>query len=120
MACSSPWLRSFRTTPCPARTSIIPNWSIARRAGLKAKAIRLDWDGLTHLGSALPAIVRLKSGASLVLVSVNNENQQAPLSVTLRDPNAAADALLQVDWLQFQDAWTGDALLARRSYDLED
>jgi ATP-binding cassette, subfamily B, bacterial HlyB/CyaB len=92
----------------------------ARRAGLKAKAIRLDWDGLTHLGSALPAIVRLKSGASLVLVSVNNENQQAPLSVTLRDPNAAADALLHVDWLQFQDAWTGDALLARRSYELED
>ena len=35
----------------------------ACRAGLKAKAIRLDWDGLTHLGSALPAIVRLKSGA---------------------------------------------------------
>ena len=64
--------------------------------------------------------MRLKSGASLVLVSVNNENQQAPLSVTLRDPNAAADALLHVDWLQFQDAWTGDALLARRSYELED
>ncbi len=92
----------------------------ARRAGMKAKAIRLDWDGLTHLRQALPAIVRLKSGNSLVLVAVNAEDQNAPLSVTLRDPNAADDALLEIDWLQFQEAWSGDVLLARRNYDLQD
>jgi ATP-binding cassette, subfamily B, bacterial HlyB/CyaB len=92
----------------------------ARHAGMKAKAIRLDWDGLTHLRTALPAIVRLKGGNSLVLVSVNNQDEQAALSVTLRDPNAADDALLEIDWLQFQEAWSGDVVLARRSYDLHD
>jgi ATP-binding cassette, subfamily B, bacterial HlyB/CyaB len=92
----------------------------ARRAGMKAKAIHLDWEGLTHLRSALPAIVRLKGGNSLVLVSVNSEDERQPLSVTLRDPNAADDALLDIDWLQFQEAWTGEVVLARRSYELED
>jgi hypothetical protein len=59
---------------------------------LKAKALRLDWEGLTHLGSALPAIVGLKGGNSLVLLSVNFEDERTPRSVTLRDPNAAAVA----------------------------
>ncbi|MCI4679958.1 peptidase domain-containing ABC transporter [Rhodoblastus acidophilus] len=92
----------------------------ARHAGMKAKAIRLDWDGLSHLEKALPAIVRLKTGASMVLVAMNATHEEAPQSVTLRDPNAAADALLTLDWLQFQEAWSGDVVLVRRNYDLMD
>ena len=92
----------------------------ARHAGMKAKALHLDWEGLTHLEKALPAIVRLKTGASMVLVAMNATVEDAPLCVTLRDPNAAADALLTLDWVQFQEAWSGDVVLARRSYELED
>ena len=40
----------------------------ARTAGLKAKVAHLDWDGLSHLKKAIPAIVTLKSGASMVLL----------------------------------------------------
>ena len=90
----------------------------ARHAGMKAKALHLDWEGLTHLEKALPAIVRLKTGASMVLVAMNATVEDAPLCVTLRDPNAAADALLTLDWVQFQEVWSGDVVLARRSYDL--
>lgn len=90
----------------------------ARAAGLKAKALKLDWDGLADLEKALPAIVRLKSGASMVLVDMNASDEETPLRVTLRDPNAAADAPLHLDWLQFQEMWSGDAVLARREYDL--
>jgi subfamily B ATP-binding cassette protein HlyB/CyaB len=116
------------TVPQLVQDSALPSTDVdyaklvhcARHAGLKAKALKLDWEGLTHLGSALPAIVRLKGGNSLVLLSVNSEDERTPLSVTLRDPNAAADALLVIDWLQFQEAWSGDILLARRSYELAD
>ena len=92
----------------------------ARHAGLKAKALHLDGDGLADLEKALPAIVRLKSGASMVLVSMNAHYEENPRQVTLRDPNAAADALLMLDWLQFQEAWSGDVALVRRQYHVLD
>ncbi len=92
----------------------------ARHAGLKAKALHLDGDGLAYLENALPAIVRLKSGASMVLVSMNAHYEENPRGVTLRDPNAAADALLTLDWLQFQEAWSGDVALVRREYHVLD
>src|SRR5690348_11595928 len=40
----------------------------AESAGLKAKPLQLNWDGLADLGKALPAIVRLKHGSSMVLL----------------------------------------------------
>ena len=92
----------------------------ARHAGLKAKALHLDGDGLAYLEKAVPAIVRLKSGASMVLVSMNAHYEEHPRCVTLRDPNAAADALLTLDWLQFQEAWSGDVALVRREYHVLD
>ncbi len=92
----------------------------ARHAGMKAKALHLDMEGLAYLDKALPAIVRLKTGASMVLVDMNARHEEYPQVVTLRDPYAAADALLTLDWLQFQEAWSGDVVLARREYDLFD
>jgi ATP-binding cassette subfamily B protein len=92
----------------------------ARRAGMKAKALHLGPDDLAHLGKALPVIVRLKAGGSLVLLDMNARDQQSPHVVMLRDPNAAADALITLDWLQFREAWSGEVVLARRSYELED
>jgi ATP-binding cassette subfamily B protein len=92
----------------------------ARHAGLKARLVRLDWAGLTHLDKAVPAIVRLKTGASLVLARVCSGADQMPLGVVLHDPNAAEGAELFVDWLRFQEIWTGDVVLVRRNYDLKD
>ena len=45
----------------------------ARSAGLKAKVAHLTWDGLSHLKKALPAIVTLKNGASMVLLRLAGE-----------------------------------------------
>jgi ATP-binding cassette subfamily B protein len=91
----------------------------ARRGGLKAKLVRLDWAGLSQLGKAVPAIVRLKTGASLVLARVCADDR-APLGVALHDPNAAEGAELFVDWLRFKEIWTGEVVLVRRNYDLKD
>ncbi|MGD0722143.1 MAG: peptidase domain-containing ABC transporter [Roseiarcus sp.] len=90
----------------------------ARRAGLKAKAVRLDWRGLTHLRKALPVIVGLKSGASMVLVAVD-AGEPSP-GVALQDPNADAGVLLNVDRVRFEEAWTGEVILVRRDYGIVD
>ena len=91
----------------------------ARQAGFKAKLIHLDWEGLTQIGKAVPAIIRLKTGASLVLARVS-VGEKAQLGVVLHDPNAAEGAELFVDWLRFQEIWTGEVVLVRRNYDLKD
>jgi subfamily B ATP-binding cassette protein HlyB/CyaB len=90
----------------------------ATSVGLKTKTVNLDWDGLGQLRKVLPAIVRLKSGGSLVLLRLEDD-AAAPRAV-LQDPNAAEDALLVIDRARFEDAWTGEVLLIKRNYDLTD
>jgi ATP-binding cassette subfamily B protein len=43
----------------------------ARDCGLKAKSVRLDWRGVAGLQRALPAMVRLKTDAWLLLEEVH-------------------------------------------------
>jgi len=90
----------------------------ANAVGLRAKHVSLDWDRLTHLKKALPAIVRLKNGANMVLVRVAGEAE--PAQVVLRDPNAGDGANLILDRIRFEDAWGGDIILVRRNYELRD
>ena len=90
----------------------------ARSAGLKAKVAHLSWDGLSHLKKALPAIVTLKNGASMVLRRLTDEAGET--RVVLQDPNAADDVVLVVDRVRFEDAWNGDVILIKRNYEVSD
>ncbi len=90
----------------------------AARAGLRAKRVRLNWRGLSHLRKALPVVITLTSGASMVLEGL--EGSEEALSVILLDPKAGQDAKLVIDRQRFEDAWTRDVLLLRRIYDLAD
>jgi ATP-binding cassette, subfamily B, bacterial HlyB/CyaB len=85
----------------------------AKTAGLKAKWVQLDWDGLGHLRKALPAIVVLKNGECMVLVGWNRDQ------VVLQHPNAGTNEVT-VDRVRFEDAWTEDVIVVRRNYDLTD
>ena len=58
----------------------------AAGAGLRAKRVRLTWRGLSHLRKALPVVVTLTSGASMVLEGL--EGSDEALSVILQDPKA--------------------------------
>jgi ATP-binding cassette subfamily B protein len=87
-------------------------------AGLKAKAVHLSWNGLSQLKKALPAIVRLKHGSSMVLLRMKGIGDTARL--VLQDPNAGDDALLLIDQVRFEDVWTGEAVLVKRNYDISD
>jgi len=90
----------------------------AKRAGLKAKLVRLDWDDLKHLKKALPAIVRLKTGAAMILSEVSSES--AVQYVQLRDPDAEEGSLLPIDRVRLEEIWTGEVVLIRRDYKLLD
>ena len=90
----------------------------AQSAGLKAKVAHLTWDELSHLKKALPAIVTLKNGASMVLLRLAGEGEAT--RVVLQDPNAADDALLVIDRVRFEEAWSGDVILVKRNYEISD
>ncbi|WP_294536430.1 peptidase domain-containing ABC transporter [uncultured Rhodoblastus sp.] len=90
----------------------------ARGCGLKAKSVRLDWNGVAGLQRALPAIVRLNSGAWLVLEEVHQSDGAA--YVLLRDPKGGEQAVFKIDRPRFEEAWSGDVVLARRDYDIKD
>jgi ATP-binding cassette subfamily B protein len=90
----------------------------ARKAGLKAKAVKLSWDGLLELKRALPVIVELKNGSCFVLTGIRGGDQH-PLAL-LQDPEGEPDTPLMIDRKRFEDAWTGEVILIKRRYDLID
>ena len=90
----------------------------ANSSGMTAKAVKLDWKGLRQLKKALPAIVWLRDGSSMVLLRLDGDENNA--RVILRDPNAAEDALLIIDQLRFEDIWSGDVVLVKRNYEISD
>jgi ATP-binding cassette, subfamily B, bacterial HlyB/CyaB len=90
----------------------------AEKAGMRAKLVKLDWGGLSHLKKALPAIVRLRNGSHMVLLRVDGDANST--RIELRDPNAAEDALLVIDRPRFEDIWSGDVVLVKRNYEISD
>lgn len=90
----------------------------AQSAGLKAKIAHLTWNELSHLKKALPAIVTLKNGASMVLLRVTGGPDDT--RVVLQDPNASDDAPLVIDQVRFEEAWNGDVILVKRNYEISD
>jgi subfamily B ATP-binding cassette protein HlyB/CyaB len=90
----------------------------AEKANMRAKLVKLDWDGLSHLKKALPAIVRLRNGSHMALLRVEGDANNA--RIVLRDPNAAEDALLVIDQPRFEDIWSGDVVLIKRNYEISD
>jgi ATP-binding cassette subfamily B protein len=90
----------------------------AQKAGMRSKVVQLDWDGLSELKKALPAIVRLRNESYMVLLRVEGDANN--IRVVLRDPNAAEDALLVIDQPRFEDIWSGDVILAKRNYEISD
>jgi ATP-binding cassette subfamily B protein len=90
----------------------------ARKAGLKARLIKLDWDDLKHLNKALPVIVKLKTGGAMVLTDVVHLGPRP--YVTLRDPDAEEGSATAIDRMRLEDIWTGEIVLIRRDYKLAD
>jgi ATP-binding cassette subfamily B protein len=91
--------------------------AMARAAGLKARAARLDWDGLGRLGSAFPALARLARGNWVIVAGFGRDGDQ--VAVAVMDP-LAGPGLLFVAPTAFQEAWPGEVVLLKRDYALAD
>jgi subfamily B ATP-binding cassette protein HlyB/CyaB len=91
----------------------------AQAAGLSAKRVNLNWSGLSHLKKALPAIVTLKNGGSMVLRQLV-DIKDVTARVLLQDPNAEEDAVLAIDRVRFEEVWTGEVVLVKRDYEVSD
>jgi subfamily B ATP-binding cassette protein HlyB/CyaB len=99
----------------PAGEPTVPRLiDIARASGLRAAAATLPWANLMGLGKTLPAIVRLRNGAAMVLVHADAGAN--PPHVVLQDPNAHQDTLLTIDEHRFAAASAGDVILIKRDY----
>jgi ATP-binding cassette subfamily B protein len=101
-----------------AEVTIAQTLGIATAAGLRAQSVRLLWQDLFKLGTAVPAIVLLRNGAAMVLIRAE-EPGGLPM-VTLQDPAGSEDALLHLDEARFAAAWAGDVILIKRDYRLRD
>jgi ATP-binding cassette, subfamily B, bacterial HlyB/CyaB len=90
---------------------------IARKAGLRARSVRLRWEDLFRMGTALPALVILRNGSAMLLTSARQGKLD---TVTLLDPRAEETAPLILDRVRFTEAWDGDVVLMKRDHRLRD
>jgi ATP-binding cassette subfamily B protein len=85
---------------------------LAERHGLKGRVVQMRWQQLARLGRALPAILRMKNGAAMVIVGYRDSDQVPQL--LLQDPLDSAGAVVAVDEPRLTEAWTGEVLLIKR------
>ena len=71
--------------------------SIARKAGMRGRSVRLRWQDLFKMGTALPAIAMLRNGSAMVLLGVRPGRGGQPDVVVLLDPGGDEDAPLILD-----------------------
>jgi ATP-binding cassette subfamily B protein len=91
----------------------------ATSSGLRARVVELNnWNSLRQLRKAMPAIVRLRNGGSMVLLRLEGEEHRG--RAVLQDPDADPDALLVLDRVRFEDVWTGEVILVKRDYEISD
>ena len=91
----------------------------ARSAGLKAKVAHLTWDGLSHLKKALPAIVTLKNGASMVLLRVDRRAGRHARCAAGSQCGRRCHCSSSIG-VRFEEAWSGDVILVKRNYEISD
>ncbi|WP_454021102.1 peptidase domain-containing ABC transporter [Azospirillum sp. Marseille-Q6669] len=91
---------------------------IAEDNGLTARAVKLRWKQLSRLGKALPLLLRLRDGSTMVLVSFR-EDGGAPVAM-LQDPLSTDQACIAVDELRLASVWDGDAVFIKRRYRMTD
>jgi ATP-binding cassette subfamily B protein len=90
----------------------------AERAGFRVGATRADWASLQRARRALPAIIRLTSGAYMTLLAIEGDDQNA--TVTLMDPCAGEAVELRLDRIRFERAWAGETLLIKPNHAFRD
>ncbi|NYZ15415.1 peptidase domain-containing ABC transporter [Azospirillum sp. RWY-5-1] len=91
---------------------------LARGGGLTARATRMDWDGITALDDALPAVLRLRDGSFVVLGGVRRNGDS--VEVVVRNPLAPLSGFDFWTREALEGVWGGEVVLVRRRLRLTD
>lgn len=90
----------------------------ASGVGLKARVVRLNWDGLAGLQKSFPIIVRTNDGGSMLLFQMVQDG--GGQRVVVQDPAIESETLLVLERRQFEEVWNRDAILVKRKLNLFD
>jgi ATP-binding cassette subfamily B protein len=93
---------------------------MAREAGLRARAVHLEWGALCRLGEAYPALVRLANDNWIVVLGAGRGTDGLE-TITVFDPLAdRADEPVIVGKDRFCARWSGAAVLMKRERQASD
>ncbi len=96
---------------------------IAADYGFKTRHTRLNWNQLRRLGQAFPVMARLNNGNYVILVGMRvaePEPGKPVEQVVLYDPLADRSEFLFLSRSDFEKAWRGETILAKRTMSLLD
>ena len=99
--------------PAPALLS-----KMAERAGLQAKAARIQRGELAGLADSLPAIMLLPQGKALILERVHD--QDGVKLALIEDPGSATGTTVLVDEPRLFESWNGELMLLSRRWKITD
>jgi ATP-binding cassette subfamily B protein len=116
---SEPYLLSVVSPGPDGRVTAAGLVQGARKAGLTAKLLRLQWSRLARLGSALPAILILRNGESIILSGFREVPGQ-DVEVVVRDMRAPKEGFQFWNRATLEENWAGDIVLIKRKYGLTD
>ena len=91
---------------------------MAEDNGLTVRSVKLRWKQLSRLGKALPLMLRLRDGSSMVLVAFR-EDGDTPAAM-LQDPLSPDQACVAVDELRLASVWDGEAIFIKRRFRMTD
>ncbi|MDR6754966.1 ATP-binding cassette subfamily B protein [Mycoplana sp. BE70] len=100
--------------PVPTRKLL----RMAKDAGLKARHVRLSWDGLFTLGQAYPVLAELDNGNWIVIAAAAGSGEDRMIRVL--DPLAKRPEFILLDEEKFSRSWHGSIVLLKRNYRLFD
>jgi ATP-binding cassette subfamily B protein len=93
--------------------------AIARDLGIAAKVVRVKYADLPRLKTSLPAIVRVRGGASLILDSAEVHREHG-IVVVVKDPTRPDELSTPVGKEQLESVWDGQVILLKRKYAVTD
>lgn len=91
---------------------------IAKDAGLRARHLNLDWNGLFNLGNAYPVLAELDNGNWVVIAGAGGTGEHR--MVRILDPLAQRPEFILLDEEKFSKSWHGSVILMKRNYRMSD
>ncbi len=90
---------------------------IASDYGFKTRHTRLRWNQLRRLGQGFPVIARLNNGNFIILIGmrvVEQDDGKQIEQIVVFDPLADRSDFLSLSRQEFEKAWKGEVILAKR------